>query len=189
MAGLNIPDKASGVLNSQYHDPLIKDIKSVARSANIPESVLWNSMKDDCTDQEVEYIRNLRTASQEGIYGFAYVGRPKGLSVAGRMHLMAAACVRNYINAKVLTQKTVVSHLRDDDMPNPTVLLLPDFYMGTVEGGKVPDWIVYGLLSLLYDRHAAGDQTIIYVSSLTDLQLGLGQAFVNHVQENFLIME
>lgn len=188
-----IPDEAfsTEVLDKELHEPLIKDIQAVARSANIPQSMLWTSMGEHCSLGEIEYVKNLRNWADQGKYGLAYIGRPpKGdKSVPTRMHLVAAACVRNYINAKVISLQSVIAHLRKDSLPSPTVLLIPDFCVGHSEGGKVPEWIIHGLLSMLYDRQSAGLQTFLYVKSSEDLKNGLGSAFVDHIIDNFTIVE
>ncbi len=188
-----IPDEVfnKSVLDKEIHDPLIKDIQAVARSANIPESVLWTSMEEYCSPGEITYVKNLRNWSDQGKYGLAYIGRPpkKSKSVPTRMHLAAAACIRNYINAKVVSLQSVISHLKDNTLPSPTVLLIPDFCVGNSEGGKVPEWIIHGLLSMLYDRQSASLQTFLYIKSSEDLQHGLGSAFVDHITDNFTIVE
>lgn len=187
-----IPDTAFGtVLDREIHGPLIRDIQAVARSANIPQSMIWTSMEENCSSAEIEYVTKLRTWAERGKFGLAYIGVPpkKSKSIPTRMHLAAAACVRNYINAKVVSLQSVISHLKEDSLPNPSVLLIPDFCVGHSEGGKVPEWIIHGLLSMLYDRHSAGLQTFVYVKSGEDLKNGLGGAFVDHIQDNFAIVE
>jgi len=171
----------SKVLDPKIHGQLVKEIESVARRANIPVQMVWTSMKDVCSQAEIDYVRELRKKSAQGSLGLIYVGSQKDEQpVINRMSLVAAACVRNYINAKVMTLVDVIKQTQDGSMPTPTVLLIPNFY--TMANVKTPAWRLALLLDMLYSRQQEVLQTFLYVYDMDKLENEFGSTFAEHLK-------
>lgn len=182
-----VPEAAfeSKVLDKEFHRPLIDDLPALARAANIPVQTVWTSMVGVCTHAEIEYVRGLRRKSLDGVSGLVYLGASPSLPMTNRMMAMAGACLRNYIDARVMTLDDLLQGLKLGSLGTPTVLLVPNFFVGVKDGGKVAEWQISGLLSMLYSRQAEGLQTVLYVKSLTELSSAYGAAFKQHLDANF----
>lgn len=172
----------SGVLDKHEHGRLVQEIESVARRAGIPVQMVWTSMKDICSEDELEYVRQLRRKSPEGVYGLVYVGKSQGVhSILDRMSAVAAACVRNYINAQVMNVNDVIRNVQAGTMPEPTVLCIPNFYIGAE--ADIPQWRSGALLDMLYSRQQSGLQTFLYVKDMDGLKSDYGESFAEHLNK------
>jgi len=170
----------SGLLHTERHAALLRNVDRVSRQANIPPYMLYRSMVGVCSKEEVDYIRALRRQADAGIFGLVVHGpRPSG-PLMDRFGAIAAACLRNYINARLMTLQSVLEALDEGDFPRPTVLLVPNFYVGVKSGGKLAEWEIPKLLGMLYDRQSAGLQTVLYVQDFAGLSLAYGQACEQH---------
>lgn len=180
---------ASHLLIKDVHGPLVRDIENVARSAGIPVPMIWTSAKDYCDDDELDYTRTLPQHVEEGLYGYLYTGKDHANPVAMRMMALAGACVRNFINAKVMTVQDVIAALKKEAMPRPTVLFVPNFYVGKEQGGSVPGWQATQLLGLLLNRQAEGLQTYVYVEDMGAMEATYGEAVANHLRAYFKLAD
>lgn len=182
-----IQDKAyeSHLLVPEVHSRLVQDIENVARAAGIPMNLIWTSATEYCTEQEIEFTRTLPQHAVEGVYGFMYLGTKHQQPVAMRMMALAGACIRNFINAKVMTVQDVLAACRKDAMPKPTVLFIPNFFVGKEQGGAIPAWQVSGLLGMLLNRQAEGLQTFVYVEDVDAMGAQYGDAFKQHFMTYF----
>lgn len=178
----------SGLMDSDYHERLIADIQGVVKQAGIPEPYVWTPMSQYCGETEVDFVINLSTHvdSIKPVFGLVYIGKIEGSPVNDRMMSIAGACLRNYINAKVMVVGDVISALREGQMPSPTVLLIPNFFMGKDGSGKVAEWETPLLLDMLYKRQQEGKQTVLYVSDLEALEAEYGHAFTDHIDGKFV---
>jgi hypothetical protein len=170
----------SEVLDPKEHGLLVREIESVARRAGIPIQMVWTSMKKFCTDDEVSYVRELRKKMKGGVLGLVYFGDVSGAQIIDRMSAVAAACVRNYINAQVMQVNDVIRETQAGTMPMPTVLLIPNFYIG--DDNEIPKWRSNALLDMLYTRKQEGLQTFLYVRSMKGLESDYGDMFVDHLR-------
>jgi len=178
----------SNLLVKDTHDLLVANVERYARRANIPVSMVFTSMQQYCTEPEIEYMKDLR---RQGNCGLIYSGEGKAGNqpVHDRMMSIAGACLRNFINAKVMTVQSVLKALKHDSMPEITVLLIPNFYHKTNNGGVIPTWEVSNLLGLLYSRQEADLKTFLYVQDLVSLRLDYGNVFESHLKNNFSFIE
>ena len=139
----------SGLIDTFTHEMLLADIQGVLRQANIPEKFVWTSIHEYCEADEIDYVATLNDKNAEAI-GMVYVGNITGASVNDRMMAIAGTCLRNYINAKVMTVQDVILSLKTDSMPsNVSVLLIPNFFIGKKEGGHIADWEISSLYTNL----------------------------------------
>ena len=97
---------------------------------------------------------------------------------------VAGACLRNFVEAKVMTIQELLSDLKAGDPPDVTVLLVPNFFIEKSEGGKIADWHIAELLGVLYARVAKGQQTFLYVSNFDSLRKTYGEPIALHLQNN-----
>jgi len=107
-------------------------------------------------------------------------GMKPSISPLERFSAMAAACLRNYIAARVMTVQDVLEALGEGTMPQPTVLLIPNFYTGA-DGGKMAQWDIPALLGMLYSRQSAGLQTVVYVNDLAPMGKAYGIGCEQHL--------
>jgi hypothetical protein len=179
---------AEGVLDKTVHARLIQNIDQVAKDANVPVPVICKSVKPMCSPEELAYIVHMHSNVNEGMYGMVFTGPPTN-PMNTKMMGIAGACLRNYIRARVMTVQTVLDDLKANKMEQPTVLLIPNFYVGKKQGGHIPDWQVSQLLGMLYSRQSAGLQTFLYVADIEGLHQEYGELFKSHLTENFLIVQ
>lgn len=181
-----IPKEAfsSGLLNKEFHDRLISDLERLVRKAGVPASAVWSRLSDYCKKgEDYDWVRDMRITSDAGL---AYVGKTE-IPVQDKMTAIVGACLRNYTDARVMTLQDVIKRLKDDTMPSPTLLLIPNFYLGKDEGGDVPTWETTKLLDLLMSRHAEGKKTVLFVSSLPGLEKAYGAPFREHIEGKYSI--
>lgn len=178
----------SPVLDPQYHSRLIADMENTCRKAGIPVAMLLQSCNDICSEQEVTFTRDLSTHASEGVYGLLYTGAPKSghTPVHVRMMALAAACVRNYINAQVMTVQDVLAQIKKGTVPSPTVLMIPNFFISKEQGGSIPAWQSSELLSLLMNRQALDQQTYLYVEDIDLMAVQYGEIFKQHLSAHFV---
>lgn len=177
---------ASHLLVPEVHGRLVQDIENVAKAAGIPVKMVWTSAATYCTEDELDYTRTLPQHAAAGAYGYYYTGTKHAQPVHMRMMALAGACVRNFINAKVMTLQDVLTCIRKDAMPKPTVLFIPNFFISKEQGGTVPAWQVSGLLGLLLNRQAEDLQTYLYVEDMDDMAAQYGEAFRDHLTTYFV---
>lgn len=172
----------SKVLDPELHGRLVKEIESVARRAGIPIQMVWTSMTEFCSENEIDYVRQLQKKRAAGVMGLLYVGKQseEKSPVLDRMSAVAAACVRNFINAQVMQVNDVIRETQQGSMPHPTVLLIPNFYIGA--DADIPKWRSGALLDMLYTRKQEGLQTFLYVQDLKGLGASYGESFVDHLR-------
>ena len=169
----------SEVLNPEEHGLLVREIESVAKRANIPIQMVWTSMTKFCTEDEVSYVRSLKHKRAKGVLGLVYVGDNDNKPILDRMSAAAAACIRNKINAQVMMVTDVIRETQAGTMPAPTVLLIPNFYIGA--DNEIPKWRSGALLDMLYTRQQENQQTFLYVQDLQSLGTDYGDLFVDHM--------
>lgn len=176
----------SGLIDRGYHERLIADIKGVVQQAGVDESYVWTPMRKYCGDEEVEYVTDikLQTQKEDPVFGMVYIGRVKEAPVNDRMMSIAGACLRNYINAKVMTLQQVIDAMKATSMPSPTVLLIPNFFLSRSGGGRIAEWEVSSLIGLLYQRQQEGKQTVLYVGDWDGMKAEYGQVFADHIGGN-----
>lgn len=177
----------SGLLSRDYHDRLIADLENIVKRAGVPVSAVWSRLSQLCdADCDYEWVRAMRF-SEDG--GMAYIGKPKGASVEDRMRGIVGACLRNYTNARMMTVQDVLARLKSGDMPDPTLLLIPNFCMDKADGGDIPTWQVSELLGLLIERASMGKKTVLYAPSWTALEKQYGTSFCEHIKAYYAVYE
>jgi len=178
---------ATGVLFPDVHDRLVADIDGFAKDAGIQRHWLWTPLANTCGESEIEYVRRFRHHRVSGqLHGLCYVGQSKNPDVEDRTFALAGALVRNFVRARVMTVGMVLDRIGMGMTPDPTCLLIPNFFLSKAQGGGIATWQIAALYDLLVQRAASGQQTIIYASSLAALANEYGAGFGNLVQSHYL---
>lgn len=180
----------AGIIDEVQHIQLLSDIAGYTRTAGIPEHFVWTSASEYCDGAELDYIGTIKQSltDRDGLNnGMVYVGDVEGAPINERMMAIAGVCLRNYINAKVMTVQAVLDALKQQTMPsNVSVLLIPNFFSARADGGRIAEWEVANLLGLLYQRQQDGKHTILHVSNMKELGDEYGKAFKKHLQSKFV---
>lgn len=183
---MKVPEEvfSSGLLDKVHHERLIANLDNVSKIAGVPPKFVWTKLSAFCSKEEIEWVRRIRSADSSGL---ALTGKLSS-SVDNKMMVMVGAFLRNYIDARVMTVQDVIQRLKDDDMPSPTVLLVPNFCVEKGEGGDIPQWQVSSLLGLLHTRLSKQQKTVLYAPSLSALEKQYGQPFRAHVEAHYTVI-
>lgn len=180
-----VPKEAfdSGLLNLEFHDRLLLDLDRITRHAGVPVSAVWSHLSQYCAGPDYEWVRNMRASEDAGLM---FVGK-KPVPVEDKMMAIAGACLRNYLDARVMSVQEVLKSLKDNTMPSPTLLLIPNFCHEKDNGGDIPTWESSNLLGLLLQRQNAGKKTVLHCSSLQTLEKAYGNAIREHVEKRYTL--
>jgi len=176
-------EEQESILDREIHARLLQDLSGIAEIARVPTALLHQSMCNYCSEKEVVWVKTFRAhalANQSG--GLCMEGMP---DPELRMQAMAAAFVRNFIDARVITVHELLSWRDEEDPPNPTVMLVPNFYT-VMKGTPLTGWQVQTLYDALVARYVSGKQTVLYVESLAALAKDYGQHFADFIKTRWL---
>ena len=138
-----------------------------------------------CGDVEVGWVKHFWTHKAKGIPGLLLQGvsRPDT-----RCQSIAAALVRNYVDARVIPLNTLIeSTMNGNTPPSPTVLLIPNLFMVATTGKQIP-WRVQAIYDVLLERSIRNKPSVVYVEDLTKLSTMYGAPFHDFLSR-FLAVE
>lgn len=176
------------LLKREQHGRLVDDLVRIAAQAGVPASALDRSMVDSgCSPEETEWV----------VHYHAHLAgdEPGGLILQGnfkpapvlRMHAMAAAFLRNYMDARVVSLATLTADDAED--VNPRVMLVPDFFQDSTTGGAaLPHYKFARLHGLLLERFSARRGSILHIDSMAGLRAAYGKSFSDFLLENWKII-
>lgn len=184
---IQVPDQAfkSGLLDKTYHDRLLADLERITLTAGIPPHYVWARLSDYCPAEDGQWVKSLKRNAEQGLAFVGGKGKKFSPPIEDKMMAMTGACLRNYIDARMMPVQEVIRALKEDSMPSPTVLLIPNFCLDKGDGGNIAQWEISSLLGLLYSRMARNLKTVIYVGSMTSLEANYGEAFKSHIQSHY----
>lgn len=184
---IHVPDQAfqSGLLDKTYHDRLLADLERITLKAGVPPDYVWSRLSDYCPAEDGQWLRAVKRGSTQGLAFVGGKGKKFNPPVEDKMMAMTGACLRNYIDARMMPVQEVIHALKDDSMPHPTVLLIPNFCLDKGDGGNIAQWEISSLLGMLYTRMARNLKTVIYVGSMTALEANYGEAFKAHINAHY----
>lgn len=168
-------------LDPDIHGRLIAEIDDIARYAGVPRKYIEESMAEFCGDKEIEWVRGYKDHPRQGVFGLAYVG----VGSTQRMMAMVGAFTRNFIMARLITMRDIVDLLREGDMPDPSVLVIPSFYTSLAKGALTAYQISL-LWDLLEDRMIKERQTVLGIESMSKMKAGYGDHFAQLVENHYL---
>ena len=176
---------ATGVLKPEIHSRLVANLSAYVQRANIQVPYVLDKMsKFGCNADEIAYVRTISRAADEGRFGLVYHGK-ETQPVMPRMMAVAGACLRNFRDAKVMTVQALLADLKTGEIPEARVLLVPNFFIERVEGGRLAEWLIADLLGMLYGRLSRGQQTFLYISNFDALRKTYGIPLAAHIQAHF----
>lgn len=186
IARYKIPEEVFeiGILDKEYHARLLLDLERHAAKAGIPPEFIWSRMSVYCTADEVAWVKRMRLGKDHGL---CYVGE-FSVPVEDKMMAVTGTCLRNFIDARVMPVQEVLSNLKSDHMPYPTVLLIPNFCLSKGEGGDIAQWQSSALLGMLYSRLAKNLKTVLYIGSEQALEKNYGEAFLKHIKAHYTLI-
>ena len=181
-----IPEEAfnSGLLNREYHDRLLMDLERLCAKAGVPTSAILLRLSDFCKKgQDYDWVRDFKISPDAGL---AYVGK-SDVPAADKMTAIVGACLRNYTDARMMVLQDVLAKLKDGAMDSPTLLLIPNFYLGKDDGGDVATWETTRLLDLLLARQSEGKKTVIFAASLAGVEKAYGSSVRELIEGKYSI--
>lgn len=167
------------VLDPVKHERLIMDKDHILQVANISEEALNTSMLDACTPKQVDWVRQFNAHRKE--HSGAYIVG------AGYMQpqLITAALVRNFIDARIITLDILLSHSDTSSVPDPTVMVVPNFYHRSY-GKTLPAWKVSLLYDILLRRRAGERQTLLVLEEVEPMMLAYGPALHDLILSTYI---
>lgn len=186
MAALNPYE--SGVLREDVHGRLVADIDNIGRDASIQVRWIWTPLASAVPADVVDWVKHYRTNVANGASGLCLVGS-KVVGIEDSMSAIAGALLRNFIRARVLTLTQLFEAVDDQDTPQVSCLLLPNFFISKSLGGNLPAWRSNMLMDVLLQRHQSGLQTVIYVSDMKALAAEYGPAAASLVTNHYRIVD
>jgi len=183
------PEWPYKLLHPDEHSRLVDNLSEVLRVAGVRPDFIDLPLSDFCGKAEVHWVRNYRQkTSAERKGGFMIVGVGVTPDPSTRMQAMASAFIRNYIDARVINWTELIpTDMGAGDCPDPTVLLIPDFYRITGQGSPMSNWQVQLLQGILMTRFAAGRATVLHLDSVEgkDLFKVFGESLVTFLVSNW----
>lgn len=164
----------TGLLDAKEHSRIIADFERVCSTAGIQGHFLYESMTTYCGEVEVDWVKKFWKYKAAGVPGLALVGvvRPDT-----RCQSIAAALIRNYVDARVIPLHTLIElTMNGNHPPSPTVLLIPNVYMAATNH-KMIAWRVQAIYDVLLERSTKNKPTVVYVESMKGLAQAYGEPF------------
>jgi hypothetical protein len=162
------------ILDKNYHNRLIADRLHICDVAGIQGRYLDESMVNYCSEQELDWVNNFRAHKADGNSGMLMVGLDKPHI---RCQAICGALLRNFIDARVTTFKTLIDMYENgQDAISADVILIPNLY---VAGGlkAIAPWDLQSMYDLLLARSVNSKQTVAYVESLAGISSVFGNPF------------
>lgn len=157
------------VLDPVRHNRLIGDLDHIAAIAGVNPSFIKQSMLPHCDSAEIDYVTNFRLY-RETVPGFLIVGKS---DTGTRCNAMAGALVRNFIDARAISLIKLLDAAEGRDVPDPTVMLIPNFYMSSY-GKTLPAWKIAAIYDILLQRQAENKPTVIGMDNYAAMQQSYG---------------
>ena len=172
---------SSGLLKPEFHYRLVEDLDKVCAVSGVRREFVLTSSTDFCGPLEREWVRNIRHNSDAGVSGLLYVSEA---NVERRMMALAGVCLRNYIHARVMTLNSVLEEVAAGNHNQPTVLFVLNFQ---AHQGKhsISKWDASTVYDVLLSRYTQKLQTVVSVSTLSDVEVLYGAAAMTHLEDHY----
>lgn len=178
-----------GVLESDYHAPLIRNLKKVVVSSRVPKKMILNKAEKFCQEPDREYIWSWYENVDEGYAGFV-IANTEFDNAQRRLEGMAGMCLRNQIWSEVVTLSEVFDRCKDEDqrydLEQVRCLVIPDFQ--TSERGKLKEWQVDRLFALLTARRGHEAQTLLYAEDYDHLGDYVGNSVAGLIGNAYCVL-
>lgn len=178
----------TGVLDETVHHRLVADLQNIADDAMIHPKWVWTRLSNVVSEAEVDWVRHFHKNTAQGITGLALVGATPG-AAASHIPAIAGALLRNFIRAQVFTTAQLYASVKEGDVPNPSCLLLPNFFLGKSYGSTPAHWEITALQDVLMNRHMRGNPTVLYATDLNAMAQEYGAGLAQIVKDNYQIIK
>lgn len=175
------------ILDKKVHARLIQDMDHVCFTAGVPRRYVENSMVGVAQERDIDWFKNFRAYKQE-FSGLVLVG---GTDIESRMQALCGALLRNFIDARIMSLRTIVP-IKDGEGTQalePSVLLVPNLHTKTHGGKPLTAWQVQTLYDTLLTRMSAGKQTVMFVEDMEQLGQDYGVLFKEHLLNHYKRIE
>lgn len=176
---------ATGVLTEEVHNRLVANIENIAAGAMIQPKWIWTPLAQTVTPPIINWVKRYAHYHAEGVSGLVITG-PKYDVAATTISAITGALLRNFIDAQVITTQQLYDRLKHGNAPDPTCLLIPNFYAGKAHGVKLAHWEIASLQDLILDRHMRGRMTVIYVTDVNSMGEEYGTAVRQLVDAHYI---
>lgn len=170
----------TSVLDPVVHQRLLEREDEIVSVSGIPKAMLHLSAKEFCSPDEVDWLKNFWRLHSHGLHG---VYTSEAARVERRFHAMAAALLRNFIDARVMPVTDLLTEGGYTEA-NPTVLFVPNFYVA-MAGKTLTSWQIQILHSFLLKRQAESKVTVLFVENLEKLRTDYGKAMHSHLLDYY----
>lgn len=167
----------TSILDAKFHSRLLQDLDHVCEYARVQQKFVHHSMKEWCSEKEVDWVVNFNKYREEGVAGLLLSGK----SSSDRCMAIAGALLRNFIDARVVG----VNDLVGDAVPEPTVLLVHNLFV-TTHGTSFTSWQIQTIYDVLLSRFTSNKPTVVYVDSIANMANAFGQVIAEHLEEHFI---
>lgn len=174
------------VLHPVTHERLIKGIDMYAEDANIPRVFIEQSSANNCTEDQLEWLKAYRTFPEKNINGLVLAGLGDPTM---EMMAMVGALTRNFIRSRFLTMTMFLDHDQDPDLIEISCLFIANFYNHQSHSDDIAKWKLPTIYDLLLRRAAKGKQTVVHVSDMSKMRLFYGASISNHMQATYQAIE
>ncbi len=168
----------ASILDKEYHAKLIANLAKISYESNVPVTFITQSAKDYCTQVQLDWLKDYKNKTNLCLVGDS-TSTPETQCAA-----LAAALIRNYIDAKMVTLQSILK----DEVLDANVLFVPNFYR-TSDSKALAEW----QCSLLYDflscRFMAGKRTVLHIDNLDAMAKAYGKSFTRHIKEVYEVIE
>jgi hypothetical protein len=161
------------MLDAQAHARILSNFDQVCAVAGIQGRFLHGSMAEHCSSDEVDWVRRFRHYREQGCPGLVLEGVSNPDT---RCQAIAAAFVRNFVDARVVPVNTLLDSADNGDRLHPTVLLVPNLYISATQK-SVPAWRIQVLYDVLLQRSTQNKPSVVYVEDLKMLAQAYGAPF------------
>lgn len=178
----------SEVLDKAHHQRLIENAEKMCLLAGIPPFALLRPLSASCTEQEIDLLKKIKHLMHQGVPGICYHGEFDS-PVESKFVALVAMCMRNYMDARLMTVHTIKEMINEGTMPRPRILAIPNFYLKKGDGGELAPWDAGALQGMLLDRFNRGLFTVLYVQGLKAMSKEWGGSLVNHISNHYIVYE
>jgi hypothetical protein len=177
----------NSILDPERHAAILRNKDMILRVANLNEKYLHQSMKNGVSTQsEIDWVKNFNIHRKNNVAGLAMVGVE---NASEKQMEMCGALLRYFIDGRVMTLTNVLGHLEDGNMPEPSALFIPNFFVKMPGGSPLPGFKLGWLYDLLLDRHIANKPTCLYIESMAGMTDAYGSAMADLIKGQYLIAE
>ena len=173
-------------LDSEAHAALLHSLDFISEQTHISKHNLhYLSAEVECSTEEFAWVRNFKTYLKEGRAGLVLAGS-EGSSPVVKMISIGATMVRNGKDARIYSTGMLLAAMDDRylEVPDPTVLIIPDLCSGMV----LTNTQINKLYNLILERFIGNRMTLAWVSELTLLESLYGKPFYDLIFQHFDVL-